>query len=381
MKRNDIPGQETLKAVFTRMVDDGKLPHAMLLHSREGGVGLALALFLTTYLLCDEPQDGDVCGECDHCKKNAGLTHADVHFVVPINTVKKLKRENMSFDNFAQEWREAVTTNPFLSLSDWYSAIGIEKKSGLIAENDGTVLRKKMTLRAREGKSKVFIIWHADKMNPTFANKMLKSLEEPSEHTHLIVVSEQPEKLLTTILSRLQRFKEEVLHEPEMASFLERAYNIDPLKAKAVAFRSEGMMGEAVRELMENEDRWLMDFRAWMRMAYSRDLVGLYKWCETMSKHPRDTQREFIVSALKTLDRCFRLGWLDIQVPMEGEEAAFYQSFSPFINAANIREFMEMLDEASEHISRNMSGIIVWYDCSIRAVRFIHAGKKAVAES
>ena len=377
MRRNDIPGQDELKEVFTRMVDQEKLPHAMLIHGVEGGVSLPLALFLTSYLMCDSTEGGDICGTCPSCSKTRHFTHPDVHFVVPVNGTKTIRKELANTDRFIEDWREALIANPFLSLRDWYERIGIERSQGFIGDREGKEFRQKLSLRSYEGKAKVFIIWHADRMNPTFGNKILKNLEEPSERTHFIVVTEQPAQLLTTILSRTQRFKEEHISDESLAAFLEHTYDVTAERAMNLAFRAEGNVHSATKEAQENDDPWLAEFREWMRLCYKKDLVGLFQWSEKMAKNNRDAQRQFVSGALKMLDRCFRMGWVETPIPMEGEEASFYKGFAPFINASNVRQFMDLLEEASFHVERNVNEKLVWYDSSIKAVRFMHAGKKA----
>ncbi|MEQ9187813.1 MAG: hypothetical protein RLP15_08760 [Cryomorphaceae bacterium] len=377
MRRDDIPSQDELKGVFTRMVDQHKLPHALLIHGNEGGVSLSLALFLTTYLMCDNRSEGDACGTCPSCAKMSHFTHPDVHFIVPVNNTKTVRKELANTDRFIDEWREVMTTNPYLSLRDWYERIGIERSQGFIGDREGKELRQKLSLRAYEGGAKVFIIWHADRMNPTFGNKILKSLEEPNDETHFILVTEQPAQLLTTILSRTQRFQEDFISDAELAEFLQNRYNIAKQRAVNLAFRAEGNVHAAIKEALNNDDPWLLEFREWMRLCYKKDLIGLFNWSEKMAKHNRDAQRLFVGGALKMLDRCFRMGWIETPIPMEGDEAAFYKGFAPFINASNVRQFMDLLEEASFHVERNVNEKIVWYDSSIKAVRFMHAGKKA----
>lgn len=376
MRRNDIPGQEELKSVLSRLVDTQKLPHAMLLHGVEGGVSLPLSLFIAQYLMCDDPSDGDACGVCASCTRVSQGLHPDVHYVVPVNSTKKVRKEHAVTEKFMDEWRKVMTERPFLSLRDWYGQIGIERSQGFIGESEGREFRQKLSLRAYEGKSRVFIIWHADRMNTTFANKVLKSLEEPSPGVHFILISEHPNKLLTTILSRTQRYREEHLSEEQVSGFLSDKRGVEPQKAKQIAFRAEGNMYKALEEAEQHENPWMEQFRSWMRMCYMQDMVGLFKWSEGMAKNNRDAQKQFVSEALFMLDRSFRMGWLDLPIPLEGEEADFYKRFAPYVNAANVKDLMNLLEEASFHIERNVNEKLVWYDSSIKAIRFVHAGKK-----
>ena len=303
-----------------------------------------------------------------------------MHFIFPVNSNKQVKKkEDRHSDSFLPAWRSAIAEQPFMSLIDWYQCIDIEKKQGFIGDEESTAMRKKLALRSFEGGRRIFVIWHADQMNESFANKLLKNLEEPSEKTIFILVSEKPSNLLSTIISRVQIFREEHLEEQDLADLLQEQHQVDPQQALEIAFRAEGNIAQAIRETKQQQDPMLQDFKTWMRLAYKQDLIELYFWSENMARGTRDAQRQFCLSALKVLDRCYRMGWLAANVPLSGEDAKFYKDFSPFINTANIRGFMDMLEKTAFHIERNVNQKITWYDTSIQAIRLVHAGKKSVA--
>lgn len=380
MTEKDIPGQGTLKSVFRQLVDEERVPHAVLIHGLEGGSGLPLALYLVQTLMCENQQGGDPCGECAECIRTASYAHPDIHYIFPVNGNKTVKKpEDRHSDSFMVDWRIALKQNPYMTLIPWHQAIGIEKKEGIISDAESTSLRRKLALRSFEGGYRVFIIWHADKMNASFANKILKNLEEPTEKTLFVLVTENPSKLLPTIISRVQIFKEDHLDEADLGDFIERKYDLSESEAMDVAFRAEGRIAQAMKEMEHQEDPWLDEFKNWMRMAYSQDMSGLFKWSENMSRRSRDSQMQFCNAALKVLDRCYRMGWMQVNIPLEGEGAKFFKDFSPFINTANVSGFLDLLEEASFHIERNVNEKIIWFDTSIQAIRLVHAGKKSVA--
>ncbi|MEX2597249.1 MAG: hypothetical protein WEC59_10015 [Salibacteraceae bacterium] len=381
MTRNDIPGQKELKDIFVKLVDDDRLPHAMLINSEVGGTSLPLALFLAGYVLCTNRKNGDACGECGNCKRIQKLEHPDVHMAVPINLTTTVKKEeNRHTESFLPQLREAFSQNPFLTLQEWYKAIGIDNKQGFIGKYEGKNLRSKLALRTYEAGYRIFILWHVETMENSFSNKMLKSLEEPNEKTLFILITPTPNRLLTTIISRVQQFKEAKINDQEIIKFLIDKYKVSEHDAKVYCFRADGELNAAIKEAEHQTDTWLDEFKSWMRMAYSRDMLGLFKWSMKMAGSKRDEERHFISGSLKVLDRCFRMGWVHTEIPLEGEEAAFYKNFSPFINASNIEGFMDLLTDASFHIERNVNEKMIWFDTSIQAVRLIHEGKKVTIE-
>ncbi|MBT3962502.1 MAG: hypothetical protein HOE95_00115 [Flavobacteriales bacterium] len=379
MRKTDIPGQSNLKDVVGNMIDNNRLPHALLLHAQEGGSSLAIALWIAQNLMCSDRSNGDACGLCANCTKHLAATHPDVHFVIPVNTNKQVKkRSDAVSDSYLESWRKRMEEGPWLSLLDWYRAIDIEKKQGNIGIDESKSLREKLALRSFEGGYRVFIIWHADRMNTEFGNKMLKSFEEPNEKTVFILTSEQPQQLLSTILSRTQIIEEEPTTSDQIAQFLETRFGLDPTISKNLAFRSEGNIVHAIKEAQHEDEPWLDEFKDWMRHAWKRDIPMLYTWSEKMAQKSRDAERQFISGALMVLDRCFRMGWVESGIPMESDEAKFYNDFSPYINAANVEGFMKVLEETSTHIERNVNAKMVWFDSGIQVVRLLHQGKKAL---
>lgn len=379
MLKNEIPGQENLKDVVGHMIDNTRLPHAILFNAREGGSSLALALWVAQNLMCTERKNGDACGQCSNCTKHQSFAHPDVHFVMPVNTNKQVKkRSDAVSDSFLDVWRTQLESGPWFSLLDWYRAIDIEKKQGIIGIDESKSLREKLALRSFEGGYRIFIIWHADRMNSEFGNKMLKSFEEPTPKTVFILVSEKPQQLLTTILSRTQIIEEEHTSNEELAAFIENRFGLDEASASKIAYRAEGNIVQAMKEAAHDDEQWLDEFKEWMRHAWKRDIPMLYKWSEGMAQKSRDAERQFISGALKVLDRCFRMGWVESGIPMDGDEARFYNDFSPYINASNVEGFMKLLEETSMHIERNVNPKMVWFDSGIQAVRLLHQGKKAL---
>ncbi|GAB4382321.1 MAG: DNA polymerase III subunit delta' [Salibacteraceae bacterium] len=381
MKDLAIPGHNEIKTVIARLIDQGRLPHAILIHERSGGAGLALANFTVRRLLCAQPNGITPCGECGACQKTNQYVHPDVNYIYPVNLNKSVKKtDDRHSASFFEQWREMNLSNPVPGLLSWYKAIDIERKQGFIGDEESKELRKKLALRSYEGGFRVFVIWHAERMNHSFANKMLKQFEEPTEKTVFILVSDNPAAMLPTVISRVQVFREASFSDEEMIEFLVNSFDIDRQKASEIAFRCEGNLQQAIIEARGDESPWFPVFQNWMRLSYKRDLAGLYSWSLDMSKHSRDEQKAFCDFALQNLDKSFRLNWLPENLPPQGEAVKFYRDFSKFINAANVGGFQELIEEIAVHIERNVYEKLVWFDASIKSIRLIHAGKALVKQ-
>ncbi|RMG84042.1 MAG: hypothetical protein D6714_08740, partial [Bacteroidetes bacterium] len=223
---NDVLGQQAAKDSLRQMAMSDRVAHALLFAGPGGSGSLSLALAFAQYLLCARPTPTDACGQCPHCLKAAKLIHPDIHFSFPtIGT-------NVKSDHFLPQWRQAMATNPYLSLNDWLQKIGAENKQGNINKEECLNIIRKMSLKTFESPRKVLIIWRPEFLGKE-GNRLLKLIEEPPENTHFILVAEQPDQILNTILSRCQLFKIPALTDSDIVAGLRQWKHLDEEKALA----------------------------------------------------------------------------------------------------------------------------------------------------
>lgn len=145
---------------FVESVNKQRFGHAVLLIGSSGIGTLDLARSMALYLLCAAPQNGRSCGACKSCLLNQSDGHPDLTIVSP------------------EEKSTAIKIDQIRSVSD---SVG---------------------KTAQQGGNKVIVVYPSESMNLNAANALLKNLEEPSGHTHFILVCERPSDLLATIKSR-----------------------------------------------------------------------------------------------------------------------------------------------------------------------------------
>jgi DNA polymerase III subunit delta' len=156
--------QQSTWQSFARRRAGGRLPHALLIGSQPGLGGAAFARILAASLMCYEPKpDFHACGRCRGCMTYANASHPD--------------------------FREITALEKRVS-------IGIDQIRALSLD---------MSMTPQAGPIQVSLIAHAEQMTVAAANALLKTLEEPSPNTVLLLQTEQPGKLIPTILSRCQR--------------------------------------------------------------------------------------------------------------------------------------------------------------------------------
>ena len=294
----DIVGQQEVIGQLIKEAQAGTVPHALLFCGPEGTGKLQTAIAFSRYLLCRDKGTGtESCGTCPSCVKMDKLVHPDLHFVFPvINKSKTAGRSTISDDEIGI-WREFVLENRYFGFEDWMNAIDAENKQARIFVTESESITSKLSLKSVEGGYKIVIIWHAEKMKAECANSLLKLLEEPPAGTVFILVSDTPEQMLETIVSRTQRieFKRIPIAEIEV-SLTGPGYGLDSGNARKIAHFSGGSWLKAVKALRINaeSEEFLDYFMQLMRFTYARKLKELKSWSENMAAGGREWQKRFL---------------------------------------------------------------------------------------
>ena len=245
----DVIGQEEIKRRLIQEVREGRIPHAQLICGPEGVGKMPLAIAYARYISCTNRGETDACGVCPSCVKFNKLVHPDVHFVFPI--VKSAKGKKEVCDDYIADWRPFVINNPYFNLNHWLNEMDAENSQALIYAKESDEILKKLSLKSSEGGFKITIVWLPEKMHPVCANKLLKLLEEPPEKTVFLLVSEAPDMILPTILSRCQIYdfnrigiKDTIDHLQYVAKL--EHINAEPEALTVIAQKADGGMRDAL---------------------------------------------------------------------------------------------------------------------------------------
>lgn len=211
MPLRDVEGQEAALTALRRALVGGRLHHAYLFAGPDG-VGKALAARgLAQALLCAAPRaDGDACGECGNCRRAAAGQHPDFHVLQRGAKADGSPEATIRIDQVRE-------------------------------------LQRALSFKSFEGARRVVIIAEAEKMNPSTANALLKTLEEPGAGTHFVLVSGAPHLLLPTIISRCQRVRFVPLSREAVARHLRAGAGLDAATADLVAGLAEGSIGRGLQ--------------------------------------------------------------------------------------------------------------------------------------
>lgn len=367
MQFKDIIGQEELKAHLVRSIDTGRISHAQLFSGAAGTGALPLALAYVQYLNCTNRHDGDSCGECPNCRQAEALAHPDLHWVFPVNKQGKKSGEVVLSDEFLPKFRQLFATHKgYFSPQMWYEELDLGKTlKGLITAKEADRVIEKLALKSFEAKYKCVIIWLPEAMNEEAANKLLKILEEPWERTLFLLVSEHPERLLQTILSRTQEVAVPPLSIETLTEEAIRRGIIDPQEARNRARLAGGNLME-LRHLVEGEEdtRRRENFALFcqlMRLSYNDKHLELLSWADEAAQLSREQQRELLIDSVRLLRESYLLhAGLGTISYLWGEEADFCRKFAPFIGNQNIEPLVAEIETAMAQLSQNGNPTIIF---------------------
>ncbi len=380
MQFSQILGQEHIKSHLTRSADLGRIPHAQLFVGPEGSGTLPMAIAYAQYIICSN-QNAENSGSNEACNiKFQKTSHPDLHFIYPTVSTEDVKTKPKSID-FIAEWREFLTQNPYGSLFDWYQMLGVKNKQGEIRVDDAQEILKSLALKSYEGGYKVMIIWMADKLNIAASNKLLKLLEEPTDRTVFILISENEEDIIQTIRSRCQMLHFNGLSETIIAEALVSRENTEPKEALKIAHQAQGNYNKALQLLQPDSEsvffeKWFVD---WVRAAFrakgnAAAIQDLIQWSEQIAGLGRETQKKFLHFCIDMFRQALLLNYqTESLVYMEPKVEKFkLENFAPFVNGNNINAIFKELSDAMYHIERNGNAKIILTDLSIKLTRLIH---------
>jgi DNA polymerase III subunit delta' len=374
MNFSEIPGQKDIKIKLLRSVKEERVSHAQLFAGPEGCGSMAFALAYARYVSCENRNENDSCGVCKSCVKYDKLIHPDLHFVFPV--IKGKKATDPVSDNYIEEWREFVRKSPYLNISTWMDSLEVGNSQGMIFASEAGEIIKKLSLKTFESEFKIMIIWLPEKMHQATANKLLKMIEEPPEKTLFILVSEEPDKVISTILSRCQLVKIPSFNNADIEKYLLERYKVPSDKAADISRVSNGNITRAI-ELSENEESSRLNlerFKSLMRFAWKRDILSIITWSEEMSATGREAQKNFISFSMRLLRENLMLSLDQLKnnlVFLTGEEADFSGKFHPFITRDNIYPLAEEFNLVYAHVEANGNAKIIFLDLALKVTRLV----------
>lgn len=365
MQFNQVIGQQAIKEQLLHSYSLGRISHAQLLIGNTGYGSLALAMAYAQLVNCRQPQVNDSCGKCASCQKAQKIVHPDIHFCYPTIGSKAVSTQ------FISEWREMVKKNAYFDAYDWLQHIKAENKQGNITAEECDDIVRKLNITAHDEFSyKILLIWLPEYLGKE-GNRLLKLIEEPPEQTLFLLVTENAELILNTILSRTQTLKIPRLTNPDIAQALEQRLFVSPDRATQIAALAGGDYREAQAILHGGDHDNQQYLLRWLTACAHRRAAELDLFVEQIAEAGRESQKNFLRYALHFWQQCLLAQCLPQRAILSKAEAVFAQKLLPTITWQHIESISEMTEKAIYHIERNANPRILFLDLSIRINRYL----------
>ncbi len=214
---SEIFGHNKIKDVLIRSASSGRVGHAYIFEGPRGIGRLSMAKAFAMHLMCENPKAEDSCGVCRQCSQCMSQNNPDVKIVT-----------NQLYDS--------------------------SKKSTDILVDTVRNMKKEIYIKPYAAERKVYIVPNADTMNVYAQNSLLKVLEEPPEYCTIILLAENSNLFLPTILSRAPILKFFPLSKAEVREYLtENNRGFDADRIDIAVNMCRGSIGKA-KELLENSE-------------------------------------------------------------------------------------------------------------------------------
>jgi len=342
MLLKDVVGQHEVKQHLIDLAQSGTIPHAQL-------------------FFCENPNEEDSCGVCNTCNKVQKLIHPDIHFSYPIIAKKPSPHPSLSTD-YIQEWRKEIVTNPYINELEWLQAIGAENKQGNISADEARNILKGLNLTAFEAKYKIHIIWMAEALARE-GNILLKLLEEPPPNTILILIAENQEEILPTILSRCQLVKINKIQDEAIAQALLK-HGVPQSNTQHIAYLADGNFNEALKLIDSETDENTRRLTQWLDASLNMKSAELLKWTEENGKIGRENLKVF-------LEYTLLLHIKNYTARLANDELQLAKRINKFLTYQKLEMLLALINKKHYEIERNVSPKLVLMDMSLKIYQII----------
>jgi DNA polymerase-3 subunit delta' len=367
MQFKQIVGQYAIKQRLINSVKENRVSHAQLFLGPGGAGSLPLAVAYAQYLSCLDQGDDDSCGVCSSCRKYQKLAHPDLHFSYPFFA----KHKEDTALTFIEQWREAFLNNPYLNLDNWRASLEAENKQANINIAECHQIIKKLSFKPFESAFKVLILWLPEYLDKQ-GNALLKIIEEPQPNTLFLLVAENQDQILNTILSRTQLIKIPSLTYDEIKSYLMEQRHQTEAAAAETAYLSNGSLTEALSLLQHDNKGYHQLFVQWLRHCFANKGLEIIPFVDQAAKMGRENQKNFFRYGINFIrECCLILSGAANLVHLPPAELETAQKMTAVMNISAANAIIAELEQAHYHIERNANPKILFLDVSLQLVKIL----------
>jgi len=386
----DIIGQTAVKQHLAEMVQQNRLSHALLFLGKEGSGALPLALAFAQFVICQpnasepvadlfggftpmEAGPSYVSPDDIHTQPSfaraAQLMHPDLHFSYPV--IPKKSGDKPISTDYISEWREFIQQYAYGNVYDWLQFIGAENKQGNITASECSDIIHKLSLKSFESDYKALVLWMPEYLGKE-GNKLLKLIEEPPPNTLFILVAENDEQILPTILSRCQLVKIPMPEDAEIEQALIERAKANQETARQIAAIAEGNYREALQLLQHAEEDWQSLLRDWLNATLKGGPLAQIKFTAEISELGREKQKQFLRYFNHLLEMSIRIRVMGSEhVPAGDQERDFAGRLNKIASVSQQQAIIEELDRASYYIERNANAKMLFQALTLKLYHII----------
>jgi DNA polymerase-3 subunit delta' len=367
MQFKQIVGQDAIKQRLITSVKENRVSHAQLFLGPGGSGSLPLAVAYAQYLSCENKLEDDSCGECSSCRKYQKLMHPDLHFSYPFFA----KHKDDTAISFIEQWRDAFIANPYLSLDTWRGYLDAENKQANINIAECHQIIKKLSFKPFESAYKILILWLPEYLDKE-GNALLKIIEEPQPNTLFLLVAQNQDQILNTILSRTQLIKIPPLSYDEIKAYLIDQHNQTEDSAAEIAYLSNGSLTEALTMLQYDNKGYHEQFVQWLRLCFANKGLDVMALVDQISKMGRENQKNFLRYGISFLrECCLLLSGAGSLVHLPANELETAQKMTNVMNVPMAQAIVTELEKAHYHVERNGNPKILFLDVSLQIIKVL----------
>ncbi len=373
MQFAEIPGLPETKENLLNAVKNNHLAHALLFYGPEGSANLPMSLALATYLYCQNPEPDDSCGKCAACQRMSRLVLPDLNFAFPaIAKTKEDEDEDEKEEklDILTSWRKFAIEQPYGNVHDYIYFNGFEKKQLNISKNAARKIIQTLSLMSFEGGYKIMMIWAPEYLHPAAANALLKIIEEPQAKTIFMLVTSQPDQLLTTILSRTQKVMVRAFTDEEIKAHLIQKGLCEVEAAAQIAMVADGNLREAYRLVEQVEDLQVSQIRNWFRLCHGKKLKEIFTMSDDFHKTDKEAQKSLMLTGLNVLREILLKNMsLDSLLRTSGEDRDFVNKISVnVLTEEHVNSLYTLFNQAHYHLERNGNAKMIFTDLSMQII-------------
>ena len=319
-----------------------------------------MALDFVQYAFCSEKSNGDICGNCPNCSKVSQLIHPDLHFSYPVVGTNKTSVD------YLKQWREIIATHPYFSLYDWLQYTGVENQQGNISKNECARILKTISLKAFESGQRIICIWLPEYLQKE-GNRLLKAIEEPPENTTFLFITEEPDRILNTILSRCRIVRLPALPENETVVFLQEKYDIAETVGRQAFQIHDGEVNEIIKATNQMDNAFFGWFKEWFRVSSQRKDIDMMSWVDQLAQQGREKQKQFFTYGLHYLAQVRKMMYASDSMPgLMENELDLARWLSKTLSIDDLAVIFAIFEHLQGSIERNASAKIQLMSASIR---------------